>query len=114
MRKQMIENAAFEVATQVRTVENSIEAALAEIAELQARMVEARSVTRAGFAASHAAFEQLSIATTSLITARGGIGNCHVALVETQKTIPGLRTVAIGDEGECPPNIATAPLRIVA
>jgi hypothetical protein len=114
MRKQMSENAAYEVATQVRTVEESIEAALGEIAELQARMVEARSVTRAGFAASHAAFEQLSIATASLITARGGIGNCHVALVETQKTIPGLRTVAIGDEGECPPNTATTPLRIVA
>ena len=35
MRKQMIENAAFEVATQVRAVEESIEAALAELAELQ-------------------------------------------------------------------------------
>jgi hypothetical protein len=114
MRKQMIENVAYELATQVRTVEESIEAALAEIAELQARMVGARSVTRAGFAASHAAFEQLSVATSSLIVARGGIGNCHVALVETQKTIPGLRTVAIGDEGECPPNTATMPLRVVA
>jgi hypothetical protein len=114
MRKQMIENAAHGVATQVRTVEDSIEAALAEIAELQARMVEARSVTRAGFATSHAAFEQLSIATSSLIAARGGIGNCHVALVETQKTIPGLRTVGLGDEGECPPNTAATPLRIVA
>ena len=41
MRKQMIENAAYEVATQVRAVEDSIEAALAEIAELQARMVRA-------------------------------------------------------------------------
>jgi ferritin-like metal-binding protein YciE len=114
MRKQMIENAAYEVATQVRTVEDSIEAALAEIAQLQARMVEARSVTRAGFAASHAAFEQLSIATASLITAPRAIGKCHVALVETQTTIPGLRTVAIGDEGECPPSVATTPLRIVA
>ena len=107
MRKQMIENAAFEVATQVRTVEDSIEAALAEIAELQAGMVAAR-VTRAGFATSHAAFEQLA-RDHRLIAARGGIGNCHVALVETQKTIPGLRTVAFGDEGECPPK--TAPRR---
>ena len=48
MRKQQIENAAYEVATQVRAVEDSIEAALAEIAELQARMVRARGVTRAG------------------------------------------------------------------
>ncbi len=37
MRKQMIENAAYEVATQVRAVEESIEAALAELAELQTR-----------------------------------------------------------------------------
>jgi len=47
MRKHQIENAAFEVATQVRAVEDSIEAALAELAELQARMVHARGVTRA-------------------------------------------------------------------
>ena len=33
MRKQMIENAAYEVATQVRTVEDSIEGALALILE---------------------------------------------------------------------------------
>ncbi len=37
MRKQMMENAAFEVATQVRAVEESIEAALTELAELQSR-----------------------------------------------------------------------------
>ena len=37
MRKQMIEDAAYEVATQVRAVEDSIEAALIEIAELQTR-----------------------------------------------------------------------------
>ena len=37
MRKQQIENAAYNVATQVRTVEDTIDAALAEIAELQAR-----------------------------------------------------------------------------
>ena len=112
MRKQMIENAAFEVATQVRTVEESIEAALAELAELQARMVRARSVTGAGFVATHAPFEQLAAATTGLIAARGGIANCHAALAETRKTIPGLRTVAFGDDGECPP--AAGQLRIVA
>ena len=43
MRKQMIENAAYEVATQVRAVEESIEAALIELAELQTRMVHARA-----------------------------------------------------------------------
>jgi hypothetical protein len=113
MRKQQIENAAFELATQVRAVEDSIEAALAELAELQARMVNARSVTGAGFAATHAAFEQLGAATSGLIAARGGIANCHSALAETRKTIPGLRTVAIGDD-DCPPQTARTDLRVVA
>jgi hypothetical protein len=114
MRKQMIENAAYEVATQVRAVEESIEAALAELAELQVRMVHARGVTGAGFIASHAAFEQLAATTTSVIAARGGIAHCHMALAETRKTIPGLRTVGFGDEGDCPPASATVDLRVVA
>lgn len=114
MRKQLIENAAFDVATQVRAVEDSIEAALVELAELQTRMVNARAVTGAGFANSHAAFEQLAATTTGLISARGGIAYCHVALVETRKSIPGLRTVAYGDE-ECPKTAQTMPdLRIVS
>ena len=113
MRKHQIENAAYEVATQVRAVEDSIEMALAELAELQARMVRARGVTRAGMVSSHAAFEQLAATTSALINARGGIANCHVALAETQKTIPGLRTVSFGDEGDCA-KTAQADLRIVA
>lgn len=114
MRKQMIEDAVHEVATQVRTVEDSIEAALAELAELQARMVHARGITRAGMVTSHAAFEQLGATTNALIMARGSIANCHVALVDTQRRIPGMRTVAIGDEGDCPPSTARADLRVVA
>jgi hypothetical protein len=114
MRKQMIENAAYEVATQIRAVEESIEAALAELAELQTKMVHARSVTNAGFVASHAAFEQLATTVNGLISARGGIAHCHAALAETRKTIPGLRTVAWGDGDECPPASATATLRVVA
>ena len=114
MRKQMIENAAFEVATQVRAVEDSIEAALVEIAELQARMVHARAATKAGFVTSHAAFEQLAAATNGLVAARGGIAHCHAALAETRKTIPGLRTVGFGDLGECPPQEALNHLRVVA
>ncbi len=113
MRKQMIENAAFDVATQVRAVEESIESALIELAELQSRMVRARSTTNAGFANSHAAFEHLAQTTSGLVSARGGIAQCHVALVETRKTIPGLRTVGWGDQYECPPT-ASADLRVVA
>jgi hypothetical protein len=114
MRKHIIENAAFEVATQVRTVEESIETALAELAELQARMVRARTVTNAGFVASHAAFEQLAATTGGLVAARGGIANCHAALVETKRSIPGLRAVSIGDDGDCPPKTAQVDLRVVA
>lgn len=113
MRRQNIENAAYEVAAQVRAAEESIEAALAEIAELQLKMINARGVTGAGFANSHAAFAELAAATNGLISARGGIANCHVALVETQKTIPGLRTVAFGDGEECPKQ-ARVDLRVVA
>jgi len=116
MRKQMMETAAFEVATQIRSVEESIEAALVELAELQTRMVHARSVTNANINASHGAFEQLAATTRDLIAARGSIGGCHSALVETKGTIPGLRTVAFGDEGDCPPPkaIGSTRLRVVA
>jgi len=113
MRKQMIENAAHEVATQVRAVEESVEAALAELAELQLKMVHARSVTGAGFVTSHSAFEQIAVATSGLVAARGGIAHCHAALAETSKTIPGLRTVGFGDN-ECPPAQGHADLRVVA
>jgi len=46
MRKQMIQNAAFEVATQVRAVEDTIDSALAEIAELQARIMRVDALAR--------------------------------------------------------------------
>jgi len=115
MRKQMIENAAHEVATQVIAVENCIETALTELAELQMKMVRARGVTKAGFASSHAAFEQLAAATTNLVAARGGIANCHTALKSTSKSIPGLREMAdaVGfGPNEC--KFAKADLRVVA
>lgn len=113
MRKQQFENAAYEVATQVRAVEDSIEAAIAEIAGLQAKMVHARGVTGVAFVTSHAAFEQLANANLGLVTARGGIANCHTALVETKASVPGLRTVAFGDN-ECPDPEGKTTLRIVA
>ena len=114
MRKQQIESAAYDVATQVRTVEECIETALAEIADLQSKMVHARAVTRAGFVTSHPAFEQLAVTVSSLVAARGGIANCHAALADTRQTIPGLRTVSFGDGDECPPQTGHAGLRIVA
>lgn len=113
MRKHLIENAAFEVATQVRTVERSIDSALSEIAELQSRMMRARSVTGVGVATGHGALEQLAGAMQSLVGARGSMAACHAALVDARGRVPGLRTVAFGDGEDCPEE-TTGQLRIVA
>lgn len=114
MRKQIIENAAFEVATQVRTVEDTIDNALAEIAELQARMIRARAAAGIGIGTGHAALEQLAAALHGLVAARGGIANCHAELKDAKEFIPGLRTVSFGDGDECPPPSARTQLRVVA
>ena len=78
MRKQIIENAAFEVATQIRTVEDCIEDALIEIADLQSKMLRARSAAGVATSTGHAALEQLATAVQALVTARGEIGRAHV------------------------------------
>jgi hypothetical protein len=114
MRKQMIENAAYEVATQVRTVEDSLDATLTEIAELQARMMHANSIARVGPAAIHAALAEVSTALASLVAARGSIVACHGELVVAKGKVPGLRTVAFGDGDSCPPQEGHVDLRIVA
>ncbi len=113
MRKQMIENAAYEVATQTRAVEDTIDSALAEIAELQARVMRANAVAGVGVATAHQAIEQLASALQALVTARGSMGACHAALVDAKGRVPGLRTIAFGDGDECP-KTAVADLRIVA
>jgi len=114
MRKQMIENAAYDVATQVRVVEDAVDLALAEVAELQARMMRANSVAHAGFGTIHPALEQLSAAVAGLVGSRGAVVACHAALADAKTKVPGLRTVAFGDEGECPPPSAQVDLRVVA
>lgn len=114
MRKQMIENAAFDVAEQVRTVEDTIDNALAEIAELQGRMMRARSVAAVGVRTGHDALEHLAGVLNSLVSARGGIGNCHVALLDAKGSVPGLRTVSFGDAEKCPSARIGAELRIVS
>lgn len=114
MRKQQVENAAYEVATQVRVVEDSIESALSEIAELQARIVRANAVMHTGFGTAQPALQQLASAIAGLVETRGAIVGCHVALADAKGTIPGLRTVAFGDGTDCPPPNGLAELRIVA
>jgi hypothetical protein len=102
MRKQMIEQSAHEVATQVRAVEDSIEAALTELAELQSRFIRARAVSGVGIAVGHEALEQIASALQGLVAARGGMAHAHAALVDAKSRVPGLRTVAFGDGMECP------------
>ncbi len=114
MRKQVIEAAAFDVATQIRTVEDTIETALAEIAELQGRMVRARAAAGIATATGHEAFEHLAQAMQGLVSARGGMAHCHGTLKDTKQFIPGLRTVGFGDGDECPPQKPSAQLRVVA
>jgi hypothetical protein len=115
MRKQIIETAAFEVATQVRAVEDCIDSTLAEIAELQARILRANSVAGVGVAAANPTIEHLLATMSGIVSARGAIAGCHAALVDAKGKVPGLRTVAFGDEGECPDTKTAAnPLRIVA
>jgi len=114
MRKQIIENAAYDVATQVRLVEDSIDKAVAEIAELQARMMRASAVAHAGYGAIHPALEKLAAAVGGLIESRGALVGCHAALADAKGKVPGLRTVAFGDGTDCPPPSGIADLRIVA
>lgn len=113
MRRQEIESAALDVATQVRSVEDAIETALAEIAELQGRMIRARAVARVATATGHQAMEHLAHAVSNLVTARGGMASCHQVLKDTTQFVPGLRTVGFGVD-ECPPESGVVPLRVVA
>lgn len=113
MRKQIVESAAFEVATQVRAVEDMIENALEEMAELQGRMIRCRAAAGVATATGHDAFKHLADALQGLVTARGGVASCHGALIEAKQLVPGLRTTSFGDAQECP-KTAFADLRVVA
>ena len=102
MRRHNIEQTALDVAHQVRAVEDSIEAALIELAELQNRMIRARSITGVGIATGHAALEQVAVSLQGLVHARGGMAQCHAELVTAKRLVPGLRATSFGDVQECP------------
>jgi len=114
MRKQIIENAAYEVATQARAVEDMIEGALIELAELQTKVLRVSSIAGVSYATLQECFERVAAATTDMVKARGTMAACHVAMAEAKQRIPGLRTVSWGDDGDCPPKTAQSDLRIVA
>lgn len=114
MRKQAIQDAAFEVATQVREVEDSIDSVLGEAAELQARIMRAFAVSAVGPRVIHESLEQLAAGISGLVAARGAIVSCHECLADAKTKIPGLRTVSWGDPDQCPPTGGHADLRVVA
>ncbi|MBW0144328.1 hypothetical protein [Sphingomicrobium clamense] len=116
MRKQMIENAAYEVGTQVRLVEQKIESALEELAELQMRMIRARETANVPTATGHQALEQVAQSLQGMVAARGNVAMAHAILKETAQHVPGLRhTVMFGDESDTPmPTQGRADLRVVA
>ncbi|HEU4704864.1 MAG TPA: hypothetical protein VFS45_04050 [Sphingomicrobium sp.] len=113
MRKQQLENAAFDVATQVRAVEDTIDSALAEIAELQSRVMRVNAIAHVGVGTIHGTLEQIATAITGLVATRGAIVACHSALVDAKGKVPGLRTVSFGEGEECP-ELAATHLRAVA
>ena len=90
MRKQIMLNAAYEVAAQVRAVEDLIDSALAQVAELQARIMRANAVAGVGFAAVHPTLEQLATTVSGLIATRGAMVGCHAALAAAKGKVPGL------------------------
>jgi len=115
MRKHQIQDAAFEVATQVRAVEDSIDVALVEMAELQARIMRVNAMAHTGFGTVHPVLQQVAAAVSGLVEARGSVVGCHAALADAKEQVPGLRTVAFGDGEECPKQkTAFTDLRIVA
>ena len=116
MRKQLIENAALDVATQVRAVEDCIDTTLSELAELQGRLARARGVLGVGVNTGQEAFVQLGVTMQALIAARGTMGQCHGELASAKQFVPGLRTVSFGEGDECPPSqgALTPTLRVVA
>jgi hypothetical protein len=114
MRKQLIQDAAYEVGTQIRAVEDSIDAVLTEMAELQARIMRANSVSAVGPIVIHEALQQLAAGMSGLVATRGSIVGCHQALAEAKQKVPGLRCTMWGDGNECPPPSSQVDLRIVA
>ena len=114
MRKEMIENAAFEVATQVRAVEDSIDAALTEIAELQARMMRVNAVAGDGLRDDpRRHFNNLRPPPAGWSKPAAQSSPATRRWPMPRARFPGCAPLR-GGEGECPPATGTAHLKIVA
>ena len=103
MRKILLENAALDVAHQVRAVEDNLDATLEELAQLQTAMLRARRVANVSVVTGQAALASLADTMQTLVAARASIGQCHIELKTSKKDVPGLRMSDIGEDGDSPP-----------
>lgn len=96
-------DAAMKVAECLFAAEEAIDAALARTAELNSKMVTARSDAKLSALVCQDAFEVSAAAFAALARARSDIVETHKRLSEAKIQV-GLRTVAIGDGGSKPPS----------
>src|SRR6185436_19450326 len=89
--------AAMKVAESLFAAEEAIDAALARTAELNSKMVTARSDAKLSALVCQDAFEVSASAFAALARARCDIVEAHKRLSETKIQV-GLRTIAVGDE----------------
>ncbi|HMG48743.1 MAG TPA: hypothetical protein VK614_14950 [Allosphingosinicella sp.] len=93
---------AIKVAESLFAAEEAIDAALARTAELNSKMVTARTDASLSALVGQDAFEVSASAFAALARARSDIVETHKRLNEAKIQI-GLRTMAVGDELPKPP-----------
>ena len=114
MRKQAIWDAVHEVGIHTRAVEDLIESALVELAELQAKVVQVSNVAGVSYSTLQESFEGLSATINDLVKVRGTMAHCHEVFVETKEKIPGVRVTSWGNGDPCCASFAQSDLRVVA
>lgn len=113
MRRDAIWNAVHEVGIHTRAVEDLIESALVELAELQSKLVQVSNVAGVKYETLQQSFEGVSTTINDLVKVRGSMAQCHQVFVETKEKIPGVRTTSWGNGNVCCGSAQT-DLRIVA
>jgi hypothetical protein len=92
---------AQQVADRLFALENSIDAALAQAAELTAALPKARSEARLSAMVGQAALDRTAASLAALVEARRCIVDAHAQLDAVRGEI-GLREVNVGDAGPKP------------
>ena len=113
MRKQILESAALEVATQVRAVEDVIESALEEMAWLQMRMIRARAAAGVSTGTGHDALEHLAGALRAWFRRAAGLPNATPRWSTCSSSSPACAPSASATRPNARPKPARADLRVV-